>query len=522
MSEPKRLQPRAPTFILVIFGLLLAAIVVAGYIVIRGQQADIVAEHEKVLISVRDLKILQINEWWAERMGDAAVISGDPFLASAVETWLRDPGRTDLQDQLLRRMSVYRNVYDYASVRLLDAKGEPRLSLEPLLDNMSEKALREISDAVRTGELVVSDFELERETNTIHLHLIVPMRNRTDEVVGFVFFGIDPRRFLFPLLRQWPASTESAETLLVRREGDRMVCMNDVRFRENAAMNLGVSMDDLRFPGPMAAQGFNGVTKAIDYRGAPVLTAVSPIPDHPWFLITKMDVGEIRRPMERRALVTAFAVAILIALSGVSVLAWWRGRWAGHYRDLLEAEREREAMRQHYAYLSKYANDIVLVFDDHFRVIEANERAETAYGRAREELIGMDARELRSDEERPRFDRQIDAVKEKGSGIYETVQRRKDGTTFPVEISTRVIPVDDGLYYQSIIRDITERQQAEQRIQEQLEELQRWYGVMLDREDRVLELKCEVNELCDRLGEEIRYGSGGEEPGVPRKGEDQA
>ena len=55
--------------------------------------------------------------------------------------------------------------------------------------------------------------------------------------------------------------------------------------------------------------------------------------------------------------------------------------------------------------------------------------------------------------------------------------------------------------------DITERKQAEARIASQLDELQRWQAVMLDREDRVQELKREINELCRHSGTAIRYPS---------------
>ena len=55
--------------------------------------------------------------------------------------------------------------------------------------------------------------------------------------------------------------------------------------------------------------------------------------------------------------------------------------------------------------------------------------------------------------------------------------------------------------------DITERRQAEDKIAQQLRELQRWYSVTLDRETRTLELKHEVNELLRRLNEPIRYPS---------------
>ena len=53
----------------------------------------------------------------------------------------------------------------------------------------------------------------------------------------------------------------------------------------------------------------------------------------------------------------------------------------------------------------------------------------------------------------------------------------------------------------------TARQQAQAAIARQLDELQRWQAVMLDREDRVQELKREVNELAGRVGGTVRYPS---------------
>lgn len=52
---------------------------------------------------------------------------------------------------------------------------------------------------------------------------------------------------------------------------------------------------------------------------------------------------------------------------------------------------------------------------------------------------------------------------------------------------------------------IAQRQRSEAEIQRQLAELQQWYEVMLDREDRVLELKREADILRQRLGEPPLY-----------------
>ncbi|MCF8356784.1 MAG: PAS domain S-box protein [Melioribacteraceae bacterium] len=59
----------------------------------------------------------------------------------------------------------------------------------------------------------------------------------------------------------------------------------------------------------------------------------------------------------------------------------------------------------------------------------------------------------------------------------------------------------------TVSRNITERRRAEEEIKKQLNELQRWQEVTIGREDRNMQLKSEVNELLNRLGEPIRYPS---------------
>ncbi|PWT73086.1 MAG: hypothetical protein C5B59_14195 [Bacteroidetes bacterium] len=53
--------------------------------------------------------------------------------------------------------------------------------------------------------------------------------------------------------------------------------------------------------------------------------------------------------------------------------------------------------------------------------------------------------------------------------------------------------------------DITERKHAEEQLQSNMSELQRFNNVMVSRESKMIELKKEINELCVRLGEPAKY-----------------
>ena len=60
-------------------------------------------------------------------------------------------------------------------------------------------------------------------------------------------------------------------------------------------------------------------------------------------------------------------------------------------------------------------------------------------------------------------------------------------------------------YFVSVFDVITERKNAEKKLHEQLEELQRWYSVTIDREQRTIELKKEINQLLIEQGKAPKY-----------------
>jgi len=124
--------------------------------------------------------------------------------------------------------------------------------------------------------------------------------------------------------------------------------------------------------------------------------------------------------------------------------------------------RESEILSQRLTQLSKYANDIVLLFDEDGHVIEANDRAADAYGYPLPILLQKSVEEL--SETSATWKERLDASVSKGKIRFETVHRRADGSLFPVEVSSRWIDTGGRHLVQSIIRDIGERKEAERQI----------------------------------------------------------
>ncbi|HUW39805.1 MAG TPA: response regulator [Rectinemataceae bacterium] len=122
-------------------------------------------------------------------------------------------------------------------------------------------------------------------------------------------------------------------------------------------------------------------------------------------------------------------------------------------------------------------------------------------GRSLKEILGPEFLQLI----RPILDRSF-----KGEVVrFEIPWTLPDGGMMHIDAQLSPCHSEDGSVFAAVVtlRDATERKRAEKSIQGQLEELQRWQNLMLDREDRTQELKREVNELCRLRGEALRYPS---------------
>ena len=109
------------------------------------------------------------------------------------------------------------------------------------------------------------------------------------------------------------------------------------------------------------------------------------------------------------------------------------------------------------------AHDAVLLLDGDARILEVNEHAPTWYGYAADELIGRHLWELRPPEARDAFAEVWATLRREGRVWYESVHRHKDGTDFHVEVSIRTIRVRGEHLHVGVVRDVTDRWQANQR-----------------------------------------------------------
>src|ERR1019366_6901514 len=172
-----RPAPRAPYQLAGLCLVLVAVIGVATYRYDLYEKEAIGREVRNQLLAIADMKVRQISDWRAERMGEAQVLTGSQALC---------------------------NRLPYADAVLSDPRGRRVLSAGRKIG--SDEHLRQLAEeTVRQEDAAWRDFHRDGPGGAVHLGLNIPLRLAPrSPAFGALMLGIDPADYLYPLLQKWP------------------------------------------------------------------------------------------------------------------------------------------------------------------------------------------------------------------------------------------------------------------------------------------------------------------------------
>jgi len=455
--------------LVLVFIFLAAGILGAGYLYSKQQQRQFRSRIEAELSAVGDLKTSQIRHWRSERLGDASLFFKNDAFSGMVQKFLRDPGDMEARLHIQVWLEKIKNLPQYSRISLSDASGAEQLVVPAGSGKNIQEVKRDVAYARDSRQVTFIDFHRESPEMPPHLEIVVPILAAPDwnSVIGILTLGIDPERYLYPLIQSWPTPSRSAETLLVRRDGDAVLFLNDLRFKKNAALNLRLPLTRQNLPAAMAVQGKVGIVEGIDYRQQPVIAAIRAVPESPWYMLARMDLDEINRSLRERLFGIAGLMCTFLLGAGAVVGFVWRNQRARFYRLRYEAAQEIEEFAKRLRLIFESSKDGILVADAATkRFVSANSAICGMLGYSHDELLNMRVKDIHPKEEYPdialKFDRQAGG---ETSPVVNTPMQRKDGTVFYADINTTPISLGGQACLLGTFRDITDRMKVEAKIE---------------------------------------------------------
>ncbi len=458
-----------PTVVLIVlFLLLVTGILSVGYLYSRNLKEHFQKQIETELSAIADLKINELQRWRTERLRDASFFYKNKAFSDVVSRFFADPQAREARDQLQVWLQKFQRDSGYDKVFLADTQGIERFSVSQGKEHEEATREEEYLQVLRSRQITFLDFHRDPPEQELHLDVAVPLLNGPDfqKGSGLLIFLIDPRHYLYPLIRHWPIPSKTAESLLVRKDGNEVQFLNDLRFKEDAAFSMRFPLTQTDLPAVMAVQGKRGIVRGIDYRGVPVLAVIRKVPDSPWFLVAKIDLDEINQPLHERLVWITGLIGALLLVAGMVIAFIWRNQRIHFYRFRYMAAQAAEESEKRLMVIFENTKDGILVADSASkRFVIANRAICEMLGYGHNEMLTLGVQEIHPAENLPaiaeKFERQ---AKGEFSIAADVPIKRKDGSVFYADINTRAIEFGGKSCLLGTFRDITDRMQAENRI----------------------------------------------------------
>ncbi len=339
-------------------------------------------------------------------------------------------------------------------------------------------------------------FQKARTSKFIHLDIAAPVHvDNSTKVV--LIFTVDPYTFLYPLIQSWPAPVKTAETLLLRKEGDSILYLNQLKNAPKAALELRQQITESSLPPLDAVNGKLESFEGIDYAGRNVIADIRPIRGTTWLMVAKIDKSEVFYELKFRIILQAvMLVMFLLLISSMAAFLYSR-RQKSIYEQLFLREQEFRLAQEEFRITLYSIGDAVITTDPGGIIRHMNMAAEKLTGWRETEAAGRrfeDVFKIIHEKSRGIIDNPVNRVLQEGlitDHFNFTVLMTRDGREIPV-VESGAIVYDQHNRISGVVlvfHDITSRKEAEEQIRNLNTELEKRV------EERTEQLKITNKEL---------------------------
>lgn len=365
-------------------------LVVGGAWYYLAQKKTLQGRAEADLRNIAQLKLDQIVQWRAERLADAQLLTDSPLFAEAVARLVADR-HAAVAEEILASLRSLQTHSRYSDILVFDAAGQFLVSLSGSSNPLTPEATQVLTASLGTGKAMLTDLHVDPGDPSIHFSAVAPLfveRAGASVPVGGIVLKVNAAEFLFPLVQSWPTLTRTAETLLVRRDGNDVLYLNELRYQHDTALKLRFPLSQKELPAAMAVLGRTGIVYGKDYRGVRVMAMLAAIPDSPWFMVAKEEESEVFAGWRMRsALIVALIVMIAAACAAGLLMVWQRDE-KSRYRTLLKAEAAQRESQERLRITLMSVGDGVISTDAQGAVQLMNPTAEALAGWSQQEARG--------------------------------------------------------------------------------------------------------------------------------------
>ena len=430
------------------------------------------------LRTVAELKISEIVKSNYDELNDAKLISSDYTILKYLDKIIS--GRAFNRSELKHIFSELKLEHGYENILFVDNKYQIRFDSNDEKFEIPDIVLKVIKENKANPLAFTTDIFYCPVHKKIHIEYISTIEFN-NKPLGYLVFILNPDNLLFTLTQNYPGEKKTTETVIVKKEGDYVLPLSPLKFRENPELKIKIPLSKKNYPAVEALKGEKKFFDGVDYRNEKIISFISPIEGTNWFFVLKVDEAEIYKEINKQ--VFSLIIFMLLFFTASFFLIFWLYHYQQRnlYRKLYGEQKTITENESKFKTILYSIGDALIITDQFGMIKNINPVAENLTGWQESEAKGKTIEEvfrIINEQTRNKVENPVEKVLSEGTVVglaNHTLLISKDGKEIPIADSGAPIKNDEGeiLGVVLVFRDQTKEREANRKIKESEDRLNR-------------------------------------------------
>ena len=168
---------------------------------------------------------------------------------------------------------------------------------------------------------------------------------------------------------------------------------------------------------------------------------------------------------------------------------------------LLEEFKRTKESEEKYRNLFQNSNDAIFIHDLSGQIVDVNQKLLDLFGYDRSEFSSFRILELVDPDEQEKYHGVLEKLVSEGSATFEVDFKKKNGESFPAEVSSSTFALADAKFIQGIVRNISERKRTEEEFKKYRKHLE---DFVAQRTDQLEAVNKELESFAYSVSHDLR------------------
>ncbi len=381
--------------VLTLIGITSVLLIAGAYFYFSYESKSIRASKHREIQAIAEMKIQQLIQWHKDRTADVIVISQSPFFQDKIKEWIGNRNNLSLKKELIEQLSLPKKSYRYENIFISSPNGKLLLTLNDKLVKIDDATSLKIIDASENRQLTFTDLYKGTLHNKIHYDIIAPIINDQKVTIAALVFRVDPKEYLYPLIKSWPTQSTTSETFIFRKDGDNILYLSELSRLKNTNLNFRIPLTKKDDPAVQAVFGNKRIYEGKDYHGNDkILSYIAPVPGTRWYIVAQINQSEVYEELYLRALTIIIFTIGLILLVSAGLILIYRTRQRNIFIGLFVKEKELRESHEEFKTILYSIGDGVITTDINGRIRQMNHTAAELTGWSEKDAEGKPFEEV--------------------------------------------------------------------------------------------------------------------------------